>query len=259
MPRPHPHKEDAESSDVWHFTYDTMRIHLVNYAHRGFREAQRHNGMTALSIGGVDRVHALGFEDLPRPFRERNSTILRAPQAAGWWVWKPEAMLVALARLAEDDVLVYSDCGQEFVGDVRQFLPLFETHGQGFVLFASAGEAAHTLASHTKRRVLDHYGIAPASEHGQHPMVCGNFLMMRNTDEVRAFLRQWSDGMTLDPAGRMVDRRLHCPLPEYPQQQGNKNDMGPLTALVALHGYHVGTFDAKTKVLQRAVGPRRRR
>ncbi len=230
---------------------------LVNYAHGKFLDAQKLNIESGLSEGGFDKALPLGFTDLPRKFRRKNKRALERTRGAGFWIWKPQVCLEAIEKARPDELIVYCDAGQRFIGPYQ---PLVDAMGDHPMVFTESGNdrqsgGRRTVASDSKRLVLDFYGIAPESPEGQADIASGNLFAFRNSPEAIDFLTHWRDDMTRDP--RMVDNKLNDPLPEYPQFVRHKHDMASLSCLRVLRGYPILDRATKHTVIQRVRGDSR--
>ena len=56
-----------------------------------------------------------------------------APRGAGFWLWKPWLVLRQLQKMAEGELLLYTDAGMLFVGDVAGLLERFAVHESSVV------------------------------------------------------------------------------------------------------------------------------
>jgi hypothetical protein len=157
-----------------------------------------------------------------------------------------------------NDILIYSDSGQIFVGSVSPLVKQMKDGGHDLLFFEATPipNENRTLLTDTKRYVLDHYLIAPNSSLADTKMVCGNFMFIRNSKRATDFMIKWRNDMI--ECLLMVDDRFNQPLREFPKLRRSKNDMGPLTALIAIDGsLTVLPYSDKEKVLKRYTKPDR--
>ena len=225
---------------------------LVNYADRKFFDAQKRNIETGLSKGGFDAGLPLGFTDLPLEFRLKNEHLFKKKRGAGFWIWKPQVCLEAIKKARPGELIVYCDAGQRFVGPYQPLLDAMGAHPMVFTQSDGERRGRRTIASDSKRFVLDFYEIAPESPQGQADIASGNLFAFRNSPEAIDFLTHWRDDMTHDP--RMVNWQLNNPLPEYPQFMRNKHDMASLSCLRVLRGYPILDRVTKHTVIKRVRG-----
>ena len=234
------------------------RLVLVNYAHNGYARSQATCTESALGVGGVDQVFALGRDDLDPDFRIRADHVLRHERGAGWWCWKPQVILQTLDRLGPNDVLLYCDSGWSFHSSARILLPLLEDHDmvvtEAIPRIEGMETGYRTLLTDCKRFCLDHYGLGPDSPEVHRPLQSGGFIAMNNSDDVREFMQRWRDDMISDLL--MVDDRFDDPHPEYSGFMRHMNDMGPLNCLLASHGRFISMSRDARQGFHARLGPR---
>lgn len=84
---------------------------FLSYADGAFTPA-RDALCDSARAAGFDRGLARGPGDLDPAFAAAHRAILSQPRGGGYWLWKPQIILQELERLAEGDLLVYSDAGR---------------------------------------------------------------------------------------------------------------------------------------------------
>jgi hypothetical protein len=96
-------------------------IRLVTYADDSMSQSMNLCVESALK-NGVDICWPQNPNTIDPTFREFNKEILEAKRGAGFWLWKPYHIYKAMLGCQEGDILIWSDAGQEFVGDVKQVI-----------------------------------------------------------------------------------------------------------------------------------------
>jgi len=120
---------------------------LINYADESFRLSQQRNSQSGLAVGGFDEVWSFGPQDLDAEFSRRNQHILRQSRGAGFWLWKPYLVQLALQRLRKGDYLFYCDAGSQFINSVDLLINMISQTGQDLLCF----ELQHAERTWTKR------------------------------------------------------------------------------------------------------------
>lgn len=83
--------------------------------------------MDSARRNGVDKVNCYSSSwwsqwKAEDTFEWLNKDILNQQRGCGFWLWKPWTIAHAMSESNEGDILIYSDAGQEFIGDVRQVI-----------------------------------------------------------------------------------------------------------------------------------------
>ena len=88
------------------------RLIYVTYADGRFVGNFRSNAWAARVLGGAARTILFTRDDLEAsPVYAPHRDVFDAPRGAGYWAWKPWAILRALDESQPGDVLLYQDCG----------------------------------------------------------------------------------------------------------------------------------------------------
>jgi hypothetical protein len=88
------------------------RIVFVTYADGAYERNLRINACFARNFLGAHETILLTRRDLiADPVYVQNRSIFDAKRGAGYWAWKPWAILQALERAAPGDVVIYQDAG----------------------------------------------------------------------------------------------------------------------------------------------------
>lgn len=108
-------------------------ITLVTYADHTMTRSQLLCGESALKHG-VDNVWANNPETIDKGFVRMNKEIFDQTRGCGYWLWKPWVIYNSLLQLPDNDILIYSDAGQEFVSSVK---PAIDSMDGDIMLFSN--------------------------------------------------------------------------------------------------------------------------
>lgn len=101
----------------------TGAIIYATYADGVYEANLRVNGWCARWLAGCRKIINLTRRDLEAsPIYAAHRDVFDAPRGAGYWAWKPWAILTALDRAGPGDVVFYQDCGFGF--RYKPLLPL---------------------------------------------------------------------------------------------------------------------------------------
>lgn len=133
---------------------------LLNFATDSFRNAQKFNSKTGVSIGGFSHVYEANPANISSDFYQANQAILDCQKGAGYWLWKPYFLLEVLKQSNEGDLIFYSDSASHFISPVKRLMELPSIYQQDVIPF----ELNLLEGQWTKRRCfkvmgLDNYGF----------------------------------------------------------------------------------------------------
>lgn len=211
-----------------------MATVFINYADQAFYRAQQLGLTAAREIGGFTRTLGMGRRNLDPKFIERNNAILSSPRGAGYWLWKPYIVLLALRdAMAEGDVLFYADAGCHFIHNAAPAIELCRATPDDKPLLLFTLEPEHRNRIWTKRDCF-HYMDMDRPPFLDATQTCGTFLVCRKTKGAFGFVEEWL-GYAQDPR-LITDGPNECGLPDYPEFQGHRHDQSILSLLAAKHG-----------------------
>ncbi|CAM2911626.1 hypothetical protein [Rariglobus hedericola] len=191
---------------------DGAHIHFANQAAL-IASARRH---------GVAHISALDSSTADNNFAAAHRETLSEREGAGYWLWKPRIILDALERAAENDLVVYVDSGSDLRGPLEALAT--SANGRDGVLFWND----YPNRMHVKRDAFVLTGTDATHFHNARQLDAA-FLVFRNNERVRAFVRLWLEHCA-DPR-QLTDRANTCGLPDLPGFVGHRHDQSLLTLL----------------------------
>jgi len=205
-----------------------MATLLINYADRGYFQAQKLNTRTGLLTGGLERAIEFGRQHLDPTFVKTHQWILDNPLGAGCWLWKPYIVVAALKRgLEEGDILFYADSGCHFIAPVAQVVEICLKNRQRPILLFSM-PPSYLNRNFTKRDCFHLMGLdEPRYADAVHTMA--SFFVCQKTPSTVAFFEEWlryaEDPRILTPIPN------ECGLPDYPDFFQHRFDQSILSLL----------------------------
>jgi len=232
-------------------------IHLVTFAS---------NDMSISAQRCIESAQRMGADRVYRMVPAEPS----AERGYGFWRWKPAAILAAMngsdfhRPLSEDDTLIYSDAGVEFIEPVQTVIDRMD---QDVFLFGNQTEHAQWC----KRDIVE--AVWPRfTDPGKFiwldwnrfgKQVQASVIFFRVNDYTRAFVKEWLDWCLFE-GGRLIDDSPSR-LPNHPEFKENRHDQAILTTLayregIKLHewyvryeGYTPGHLDCYQKEFERPL------
>jgi len=205
-----------------------MATLLINYADRGYFQAQKLNTRSGLLVGGLERAVEFGRQHLEPAFVAKHRRVLDNPIGAGCWLWKPYVVLAALkGALNDGDVLFYADSGCHFIAPVAPVVDLCLKDRQKPILLFSM-PPTYLNRNFTKRDCFFYMGLdEPRYAEAVHTMA--SFFVCQKTRFTLAFFEEWlryaEDPRVLTPIPN------ECGLPDYPEFFQHRFDQSILSLL----------------------------
>jgi len=107
---------------------------LINFAHNCCNYSQKLNCEKGL-LHGFHQCLPYSMKNIDEKFQRENKAILEQKRGAGYWLWKPYLILEALARVEDNDIVMYTDSGSHFVQSAEPLFELVNSIPSGILLF----------------------------------------------------------------------------------------------------------------------------
>lgn len=95
-------------------------MHYINFANEKF-ESQQSILLNKYKSFGFD-VTGYSPSDIDEVFKKENDKVLSSPVGFGYWLWKPYFILRKLNEVNDNDIVFYTDCGDDIAKDITPFL-----------------------------------------------------------------------------------------------------------------------------------------
>jgi len=160
--------------------------------HRRFRRQVR-------KFGVFDRAYIWTERDLDAEFCMEYQGLLKSgSRGFGFWVWKPQVILQALALLNEGDTLVYLDSGSQLnpLGRKRfyEYVSKAETSPTGILAF----QLDFVEKEWSKGDLLDFYSVRENSDVVDSGQIQAGALVIQKRKTTSDFIRKWLRPFSID-------------------------------------------------------------
>jgi hypothetical protein len=200
---------------------------VISYADKCCLQAQRLNAETALRYG-ADQVIALNRTHLSEEFMSKNLFILDHVKGGGYWLWKPWIILAAL-RNTDADIVVYSDAGNNFKGDLREFA----IKSLSLTDIAAPILTCCLESDWTRRDVLQFL----AADHPlvtDRPQIGAYLIVLRRTDVSISFVEKW---LQLCEYPALLMDGDNSTVANYPTFNKHVHDQSLFSVMFKQHGF----------------------
>ena len=170
---------------------------LVCYATPSHAEKQKILVESALSIGGIDEVRALGPNDLPEDFKEKYKKFFEHTRGGGYWIWKSYIILEEFKKMNNDDILIYIDSDMRFKISIDNYIEHFKPENS-IMVFQLSDEFiinAHKLLEKnwTKMDIFKRLNCADNKSITDTSQIETGYSIYRKNEDSLNFLNEWSD------------------------------------------------------------------
>lgn len=136
---------------------------------------------------GVKEIFSWDFDDFKKTtFYSQHQDFLSQRKGLGYWAWKPYIMMDALAKLEDDDILVYADCGHEVISSLDPLADLIPNESS--VMLFKNGDLDN--ATWTKRDCFIKMDCDSKS-YWYGPQVDASFMVVKKRIQTFEFLQEW--------------------------------------------------------------------
>lgn len=161
---------------------------LMSYAD-GHEIFHKNQNLLQLSSAdkGFDIIYNFNRNSIDQDFYEKNKEILDEKTGAGYWLWKPYLIYKTLCSLPNNTTLLYLDSGCLINAPLENLLDL--TTQYDFIT-AGAGNSI-PLRCHLKKEAYSAFDFQLTEEILNKEYIWGYFILLKNTPEIRKFIKQW--------------------------------------------------------------------
>jgi hypothetical protein len=208
------------------------RLHLVTFASAAFESSRDRLLASARRSGQFREVVVWDDERLRSDPFVGESSLLAHSRGIGYWFWKPHIICDTLERVAEGDVVVYSDAGrfEDRYAIDRSVAPLIQFAEQHEGLFPGVLVSNFGPNAWWTRR--DCFVLMGCDDvrFWEHPQVQATFSLWIKCERALSFVREWR---TYCSDIRVVgDGPNTCGLANLPGFIDHRHDQSVLTNLV---------------------------
>jgi len=164
---------------------------FISYGDTRYRKSLLRLGENAKSLNLFDEIILYSDKDLPEEIR--NHELMKYKRGGGYWIWKPWVVLHTLEQMSDDDILVYSDSGNELYADnewQKWFRMIDKYNGIFFCYHA-------TMEQRCRKNLLEYYSDFPYIKK-VYQIQSGLFLL-RGGKKSKQIIKEWLDVMYEHP------------------------------------------------------------
>lgn len=206
-------------------------IKLVTYADSNMNISQSVCTESAIN-NGVDDVCAMTPDNVSDEFKQFNPVFYNE-RGSGYWIWKPYAIYKSMLHLNDNDILVYSDAGIEFVANVNEIISrmdediFFFTNGWPHIEWCKA-DVFKTIGCRTFKSDNELFS-EPIKQ------IQASVIIFKINQKTRDFVKEW---LLYSQFPGFIDDSPSKE-PNHPTFAEHRHDQAILTCLAIKHGYTI--------------------
>ena len=223
------------------------RAWFVSFADSRMKQPLKRIRKQALTMGfAEDRILTMTECDLDPAFMEKmKEHLVKGSRGYGYWCWRPQVVLQALRRMADNEILLYADAGCHLnpkgLHRLREYLEMTNESGmlafQGRSLLGTEEyDPLHhfnAIAQWTKGDVLEYFGVRNNDRVLLSGQYSGGVFLVKKTASSIAFYEQY-----LEIAEQHFNFFDDSPstVPNHPTFREPRHDQSVFTLLCMQHG-----------------------
>ena len=162
-----------------------MKVVLTNLSNELYASS-RHRLNDSAKKYGIEDIRSYDFEDIRNTdFFRQHEHILTQPRGLGYWLWKPYLILKAMETLQDGDIVIYCDCGLDFIADINPLIKICKE--QPVLLFANGNLFNSAWVKRDCFILMD----CDNERYWKSLQVDAAFNMYRKSKEAIHFLEEW--------------------------------------------------------------------
>jgi len=185
-------------------------VYLLSFADSRMQRSLDRLAKQAKSLNAFDDIYMFIENDLPVDFREHfKDKLIPGSRGYGYWSWKPEAILMALDRIQDEDCLLYIDAGCHLNDRGKQrlleYFKILEQEEIGIVAFKAIQPAEGNSSlvydgrklfdqpnyHWIKGDLFDYFGVKDNPSVVNDQAIGSGIIFVRKCDRAIRIIREW--------------------------------------------------------------------
>jgi hypothetical protein len=185
-------------------------VYLLSFADSRMQRSLDRLAKQAKSLNTFDDIYMFIENDLPVDFREHfKDKLIPGSRGYGYWSWKPEAILMALDRIQDEDCLLYIDVGCHLNDRGKQrlleYFKILEQEEIGIVAFKAIQPAEGNSSlvydgrklfdqpnyHWIKGDLFDYFGVKDNPSVVNDQAIGSGIIFVRKCDRAIRIIREW--------------------------------------------------------------------
>lgn len=180
----------------------SQKKYFVSYANGVYKKALERITKEAKQSGFFDVVQGFTPNTLDKKFRQKYKNILNMRKGGGYWIWKIDIIRRTLAKMKENDILVYLDAGCKINKNGKkrflEYVDMLNKH-KTYGTIGMQLERKHPERKFTNEKMFEYFGIKPNNPIRNAPQTAGGILIMKKNAHSMKCINAWVRLINTDP------------------------------------------------------------
>ena len=162
----------------------SQKIHFITYGNELYQNSKKRLQEQATNSRWFDTITICGPENLSEEFKHEFNDILKKPRGAGYWIWKFDIIKQQLTKIANNDILIYTDagCSINTHGKNRfdEYIKMLNNSDKGIISF----QVSVTERKYTTKEIFQYFKVDLNSYYCTSAQIQATVLIMKNTEKM---------------------------------------------------------------------------
>ncbi|MWV67889.1 hypothetical protein DCO58_09540 [Helicobacter saguini] len=148
----------------------------------------------------------------------------------GYWTWKPQVILQSLSQIEQNDILIYTDIGcnflPEFANNLLKKLEILES--QSMIAF----ELEHIAKAYTKADTFAFFDVLDDKSYTNTNLIKAGVIFMKKCEKTQIIMQEWLESMWQD--FHIVDDSK-SKIKNFPEFKAHRHDQSVFSIIAKKH------------------------
>jgi hypothetical protein len=177
----------------------TPKIHLITYGNEKFENSINRVIAEAHNTGWFTTSTPYRPDDLSREFRNKYNDILLRQRGAGYWIWKFDIIKQHLAKIDNNDFLIYLDAGCSINPNGKQrfdeYIEMLNNSNESIISF----QMEHLEKTWTTRQIFQHFNLDLNNDYSNSGQIIATIVIMKKNEKLIKIIDECFNVLTTNP------------------------------------------------------------
>jgi hypothetical protein len=211
----------------------TYKIHFITYGNHKFENSINRLIGEARNTGWFTTATPYRPDNLSEEFRNKYNDILLRERGGGYWIWKFDIIKQHLAKIDNNDFLIYMDggCSINENGKKRfdEYIDMLNNSNEGIISFQLGGPEKQW----TTQQIFQHFNIDANSNYGNSMQLMATVLIMKKNEKLMKILDECFNILTTN---KLLITDEYNKIAQGAYFTDNRHDQSILSIVRKIHG-----------------------
>ena len=211
----------------------SRKIHFITYGNNKYEESINRLIGEARNTGWFTTSTPYRPSDLSEEFRNKYNDILTRQRGAGYWIWKFDIIKEHLAKIDNDDFLIYLDAGCSINPNGKkrfdEYIDMLNNSNESIISF----QMEHLEKTWTTRQIFQHFNLDLNSDYSNSGQIIATIVIMKKNEKLMKIIDECFNALTTNPL-LFTDEYNHQNQESY--FRDNRHDQSIFSIIRKIHG-----------------------